>query len=356
MVGRPMLLRQAKARFMVIDDPFAIPKTTGQKFYRSAASRPMLARDANAIYWMSRYVERAEHVARLLLVNANVLIDVGDLNPEFQHQHWMSLLDVIHGGELPESGESMRARIQKFMAFSSENPNSIRNCIARARENARGIRESISGEMWECLNGLYWSLQSQEAVVSFEESVDDFYYSIISGSLLFQGMTDQTVSHDQRWQFTQIAKYFERTDVTCRVLETKSRLLQNAEASLEAPIRNIHWMAVLRSCSSIEAFRGRYFGDMDPLRIASFLILEPDFPRSIKFSVRQARQAITEIRREVNPRGLDPAERILGRLEAQLEYTEMSEILVEGLPAFLTRIRMSIAEAAVAIQKAYFLL
>jgi uncharacterized alpha-E superfamily protein len=124
---------------------------------------------------------------------------------------------------------------------------------------------------------------------------------------------------------------------------------------LEAPIRNIHWMAVLRTCCSIEAYRRRYIGDMDPLRVASFLLFEPDFPRSIRFCVRLAHDAVTAIRAEVNPRALDSAERVLGRLRAQLDYAEMSEVLIGGLPSYLQGIQAGIADAAVGIQKAYFL-
>jgi uncharacterized alpha-E superfamily protein len=124
---------------------------------------------------------------------------------------------------------------------------------------------------------------------------------------------------------------------------------------LEGALRNIHWMAVLRSCCSLEAYRRRHLADMDPMKVAAFLILERDFPRSIRYAVDKAHDAIAAIRLEVNPGGIDPAERILGRLTAQLEYAELNEILVEGLPAYLQRIQTQVAEAALAVQKAYFL-
>src|SRR5204862_4210467 len=140
----------------------------------------------------------------------------------------------------------------------------------------------------------------------FEEASEDFYRAIMNGSMLFQGLTDQTLVHDQRWYFAQIAKYLERTDVTARIIETKFGILKSAE--LEAPIRNIHWMAVLRSCCSIEAYRRNYVGDMEPLRVASFLILQRSFPRSIRYCVEHAYLAISEIRSGTNAKGVDPAE------------------------------------------------
>ena len=150
--------------------------------------------------------------------------------------------------------------------------------MTHARENARGIRENISAEMWENLNALYWSLRSEDTPNRFDESPDDLFRSVMAGSMLFQGLTDQTLAHDQRWQFTQLAKYLERTDVTCRVIQTKYDILKSNEQIFDSTLRNLHWMAVLRSCCSIEAYRRNYLGDMDPTRVAGFLILERNFP------------------------------------------------------------------------------
>ena len=316
--------------------------------------RPMLARDADAMYWMSRYVERAEHVARLLLVNSNLLIDVGDLAPALQARQWQSLLTILRLAELPD-GPDLAQRVGQYLTFNLDNPSSILNCLTHARENARGIRENISAEMWECLNTLYWAVRGDEAPAKYDDSPDDFYRSIMAASMLFQGLTDQTMAHDQRWQFTQLAKYFERADVTCRVIQTKFNILSANETMTESAIRNIHWMAVLRSCCSIEAYRRTYLGDMDPLKVAGFLLLEKNFPRSVRFSVEGSLRAMTQIRTAVNPRQLDEAERILGRLDAQLEYAELGEILMEGLSQYLERIQSAVADAALAVQKRYFL-
>jgi uncharacterized alpha-E superfamily protein len=135
----------------------------------------------------------------------------------------------------------------------------------------------------------------------------------------------------------------------------KFSILLHPDVQLDSALRNIHWMAVLRSGCSIEAYRRRHLADMDPLRVASFLILERKFPRSVRFCVGKAHEAIASVRAEVNPTTIDPAERILGRLDAQLEYAEPSEILLEGLPAYLQRIQTHVAESAAAVQKSYFL-
>ena len=326
------------------------------KFPTHTPAKPMLSRDADAVYWMSRYVERSEHVARLLLVNFNLLMDVGELAPTLQQRQWQSVLTVLRAdAQFPAAEGAMGPRVELHMAFSTDNPNSLVNCLTRARENARGVRENISNEMWECLNTLYWYIKGDEGRARFDESPDDFYRHIMRGSALFQGFTDQTLAHDQGWHFIQIGKYLERIDVTSRVIEAKFGLLRTADNLLAGALRNIHWMAVLRSCCALESYRRKYVGDLDPMRVASFLVLERDFPRSIRFAVDRAHDAMQAIRSEVNPLAIDPAERILGRLDAQLEYGELSEILAEGIPAYLQKIQAGIAEAAMALQKAYFL-
>ena len=332
--------------------------TSDDRYIRQIA-RPMLSRDADSMYWMSRYVERAEHISRLLLVNATLLIDVGDLAPGLLEDQWLSVLTIlrldVNDSALGTDG-SIGFRVTRYMTFDATNPSSLISCVSRARENARAIRENISAEMWETLNSLYWAIHADDAKSRFDDSPDEFYRSAMNASMLFQGLTDQTLAHDQRWYFTQVAKYMERIDVTCRVIETKFNILHKVESVLENALRNIHWMAVLRSCCSIEAFRRSHVSEMDPLRVAGFLILERSFPRSIRFSVERAVEAVAAIHAGIDPTAIDPAERILGRLSAQLEYAEMHEILNEGLPAYLQQIQHSVAETALAIQRSYFLL
>ena len=290
-----------------------IPVPSIAKFSVHRPPRPLMARDADSMYWMSRYVERAEHIARLLLVHSNLLVDVGDLTPQLQEQQWHSVLTIMRSGTLPALPEAPDAnivplghRIARYMTFDLENVNSLVSCLTRARENARSIRENISAEMWESLNTLYWSIRSDDASARFEDSPDDFYRQIMTGSFLFQGLTDQTLGHEQRWLFTQLGKYLERIDVTARLLEVKFSILMNAEDQMDTALRNIHWMAVLRSGCSIEAYRRRHLADMDPLRVASFLLLERKFPRSVRFCVGKAARGDRRGARRGQPRRSRP--------------------------------------------------
>ena len=242
--------------------------------------RPLLSRVAESAFWMSRYVERAEHVARVLLVNINSLLDVGDLEPEVERQLWHGPLRIFlvdrtpEGEELLQSPrETLASRVAQYLVFDPTNPNSIHSCLTRARENARSVRESISSEMWENLNSLYWMLRAEDVSGRFDESASDLLKQVTNGSLLFQGLADQTLGHSQSWQFVQLGKYLERIDVTCRVVETKFDVLRAVEDQIEHTERNMHLLSVVRSCCALESFR-RNAGEIDPDHIAAFLLLE----------------------------------------------------------------------------------
>ena len=322
-------------------------------------SKPMLSRVAEGMYWMSRYVERAEHIARIVLVNSHMLIDLGELAPDMQEKQWLGVLRILRLDQRPEVKDTLLGtalvnhNVSNFM--KNESSRNLISAMTKARENARSIRENISEEMWETLNTLYWSLQGEDAKQRLEESPQEIFHAVIMGSLLFQGVADQTLPRAQSWQFIQLAKYLERADMICRIVDTNFDILQNSGDFCETPLRNIQWMGVLRSCCSIEAYRRKQVGDLDPLRLAAFLILDADSPRNVRYAVKAAREAIAGIAASVHPQQIDAAERILGRLNAHLEYAEIKDISGGALNSFLRDIQEDIAEASMAIENAYFL-
>jgi uncharacterized alpha-E superfamily protein len=176
------------------------------------------------------------------------------------------------------------------------------------------------------------------------------------GSMLFQGVTDQTLPHGQSWQFIQLAKYLERADMICRIIDTKFDILEtSSEVTSDTPLRNIQCMGVLRTCCSIEAYQRKHQADLDPTRLAEFLLLDPESPRNVRYSIKAAREAIAGIAANVHPQQVSAAERILGRLNSNLEYSEPGEIAGEKLKPFLKQIQDCIATASIAIENAYFL-
>lgn len=315
--------------------------------------RPLLSRVADSVYWMSRYVERAEHVARMLMVNGNLLTDVGDLGADVQDEIWLGVMRSMRLFDTPPGNDRMSVRVVRHMAFNPLNPGSIASCIARARENARAVRENISIEMWESLNRFYWQTRAEDGAA--EEDPQEFLRTVLHGSMTFQGLTDQTLAHDQRWLFIQLGKHLERIDVTCRILETRFDLLSRAADKLDVPDRNIQWMGVLRLCSSLEAYRRQHLADFEPMKVLLFVTLEPTHPRSIRFSAQRALAAISAIRAVTQPTGVDPAERVLGRLSADLEYAEPEELVRRGIANYLRSIESSIDEATLAVRQTYFL-
>ncbi len=327
----------------------------------SSSGRPMLARVAESTYWMALYVERAEHIARIIHVNSNVLIDVGDVDPALEQNLWRGVLRALHLDKSPkanqilEDGRDVALNLGQFLTFDPDNSASLLSCLTRARENARSIRETISEEMWEALNTLYWGIRADDAARRFEEAPQDIFQQVMLGSFMFQGLTNQTMPHSQGWLFSQLAKHIERCDITCRIIETKFEILSAAKSELDEPMWNIHWMAVLRSCCSIEEFRRLHPGHIDPARVAGFLILAQHFPRSIAYSVRYAHEAATGIRNSVSPHAIGAAERILARLNAQLENADPNEFVAGSVNAYLRNIVAQIALASEAVHKAYFL-
>jgi uncharacterized alpha-E superfamily protein len=315
----------------------------------------MLSRDAEALYWCSRYFERAEHIARLLLVTGNLLTDVGDLAPALQERQWATVGEVMRAGPAPEGSEPVAVRVTRWMALDAGNICSIVSCIARARANARAVRENLTSEMWECVNTLYLGLHGGDVGPRLADAPDDFYAAVTSAAMLFQGLADQTLPHDQAWRFLQLGKLLERLEVTCRIIAGKEEVLTSLGTKLEAPLRNIQWMSLLRTCGALEAYRRLHGGDLDPRRVTAFLLLDPAYPRSVRTCVRTAQEAMAAIRAQTQPLGVDAGERVLGRLQAQLEFADAAEIYRQGLADYLHQTQQAAAAASLAVHRRYFL-
>jgi uncharacterized alpha-E superfamily protein len=326
--------------------------------------RALLARVADASYWMSRYIERAEHIARILMVSVDSLTGAGELEKELSHQAVVDVLKITWQEHmLPELVKPdytpMQAlmAVAKYMALDPSNPISLMSCLTKARENARSIRESISNEMWEQLNTLYWSLKADDAMARFDDSPQEFFRQMMTGSLLLQGLADQTIDHGQVWLFIQLSKYLERADMTCRILLAKFQTLHQLDslASLDPAGRIIHWMAVLRACCSIEAYRRANVGEIEPALVAGFILFEPTFPRSVHFCIHHALESVDRIRSVLVADAGRDAQRRLGRLFAELQYSRAAPTQDKGLLAFLEQIRNSAADASIAVQEQWLM-
>lgn len=292
----------------------------------------MLSRVANSIYWMARYIERAENTARFVDVNLHLMLD----GPVESKEQWEPL--VIISGDYEQFkekyGSATKDNVIQFLTFDTENPNSIISSVSSARENARTVREIISSEMWAQINKFYYSLLDAEKSGVALDTPYDFYNQIKLQSHLFIGITDTTMSHGEAWHFDRLGRLLERADKTSRILDAKYFMLLPRVEDVGTPIDNIGWAALLNSASAFEMYRKK-FRRITPTDVALFLILDLKFPRSIRYCLLKAQVSLHEITGTTIGTFTNKAERRLGRLRSDLDYANIDEIISQGLHEFL---------------------
>jgi len=310
----------------------------------------MLSRVANSIFWLNRYIERAENVARFIDANYHMALDI----PGSAADQWQPLINTTGDHELFADiyGEADRDKAIEFLTFNRDNPNSIRSCVRAARENARSVREYISSEMWEQINIFYLMLNE----AAHEDSMDlphQFFVDILTASHAFIGITDATMNHGEGWHFGRLGRMLERADKTSRILDVKYFILLPSVDYVGSPYDNILWAALLRSASAFEMYRKRH-GRIDPRRIVEFLLLDRHFPRAVHYCLHRAEISLHNI--TGSPRGTfaNKAEQTLGRLLAEFDYTSVEEIMEGGLHEYLDTTQSRINAVGSAIQDVFF--
>ena len=315
----------------------------------------MLSRVADSLYWMSRYIERAENNARIADVNLQLEVDLSNQPEADPRQHWNAIISSLEENELFASlyaNPDGRAAID-FVSLQKKNRNSIYSCLSLARENARTTREQISSEMWEQINRLYLFVRSDSARKTLRSSPYEFFKRIITGSHLFQGVTHATMTHGEGWHFMRIGRLLERADCTSRILDLKYHLLLPSGERVGGTLDTIQWMSVLKSCSALEAYRKIYVGQVAPWKVAEFLITHAGFPRSIRFSVDSLDEALHCISGSDETRYANEAERLSGRLRSDLDYVTIGEIFKVGLHEYLESIQKRLVEIDTATYDTY---
>ncbi|MBI2192681.1 MAG: alpha-E domain-containing protein [Planctomycetes bacterium] len=292
----------------------------------------MLSRVADSIYWMARYIERAENIARFVDVNLRLMLDL----PGGSEDQWQPLVDITGDREwfAERYGAASREKVIRFLTFDKEYSNSIFSCLRAARENARMVRETISSEMWEQVNTFYLMVHDAASSDRALESPHDFFSSVKTASHLFVGVTETTMSHGEGWHFGLLGRFLERADKTSRLLEVKYFILLPSVADVGTPYDDMHWSALLRSASALEMYRKRH-GPISPNRVVDFLLLDREFPRSVRYCLNLAQESLHAI--SGTPLGTfgNLAEQRLGQLQSELAYAHADEIIREGLEEFL---------------------
>jgi uncharacterized alpha-E superfamily protein len=311
----------------------------------------MLSRVADSIYWMSRYVERAENVARFIDVNLTLMLDA----PPGQDQQWQPLVNTTGDAEefARRYGPATEDSVTHFLTFDAQNPNSILSCLRAARENARTVREIISSEMWRQLNTFFLMLNSAAPTSNGTELPPDFFSEIKSSSHLFNGITDATMTHGEPWHFCRLGRLLERADKTSRILDVKYYMLLRSAADVGTPFEDIQWAAVLRSASAFEMYRKR-FGRISPRGVVEFLMLDREFPRAVHFCLLQARDSLHAI--SGTPLGTfrHAPEKLVGQLCSDLSYTSVEEIVANGLHEYLDDLQSKLNQIGAGIVETFF--
>ncbi|HEV2859949.1 MAG TPA: alpha-E domain-containing protein [Pyrinomonadaceae bacterium] len=309
----------------------------------------MLSRVADSLYWMSRYLERAEHTARLVDVGLNLMLDQ---SPDSAERRWGRLLTSLQAP--PQlAGLSDPQRITQAMTFEMENSTSIVACIAAARENLRQVREQISSEMWEQLNRLFIHVKGAKLDDIWHVSTHEFFRSVKEGAHLFQGITDSTMNHGEGWLFIQVGRYIERAGATATLLDVYAAESLDPKAPAAGPGSYLDWVGLLKACTAFEAYCKVYTADLRPERIAEFLLLNAECPRSVRFAADRIQSAFQAISAEAGARKSVRVNRLAGRLRAALGFGQIDEIMEAGLRAYLDDIRGQCAQIHAAIQQTY---
>jgi len=318
----------------------------------------MLSRVADSLYWMSRYLERAEHTTRLLDVNLNLMLDESWTSADHR---WQRVLQSL-GSPKDIEWKGDPFKLAHALTFDSTHTSSVLGCIVGARENARHVREQISTEMWHRLNSLYLQvtrpeMQSDlhaEALLAQHEGPTEFLAQVMEAVHQFQGVTDSTMSHGEGWQFIQVGRYMERASATTMLLEAYQADLWKLHDKVQEGNEYLEWMGLLRSATAFEAYCKVYTADLTPEWILEFLLLDDKFPHSLRFSVEAMQQALGAVQ-EVSGGSVrsDTLSRISGRLRASLSYSSVDEILEGDVIAYLREIQHHCREIHNAIYELY---
>ncbi len=315
----------------------------------------MLSRVAAAIYWASRYVERAENVARFIDVSLNLMLE----SSRQGDRDWASLVQTT-GDQTwfrEKYGEATPASVTQFLTFDDEYPSSILSSVARARENARSVRDVISREMWQELNEFYLMVVQAARPGVQPEDMIDFCARVKRAGIYFEGVTNATLSRGEAFHFAHLGRMLERADKSSRILDVKYFLLlptqTQTQNGLGSTIDQLGWTALLNSASALQMYRQMHHVTT-PAAVSEFLLLDRNFPRSILRCVRKAQESLHAISGAPLGTFKSEAERVLGRLRSELDYAEIERIMAEGLHEYLDSIQEQLNATGSAIQEQFF--
>ncbi|KFI32160.1 alpha-E domain-containing protein [Haematobacter massiliensis] len=310
----------------------------------------MLSRTADNLYWIARYIERAETMARLLEVGARIALMP---SADGYRSEWESLLQAsgTAAGFQHKYGDPVQRNIESYLFFDQDNPSSVVSCFGMARENARIVRTALTAQLWDALNGAFQELRKLERMERSELDVSTMVEWTMRQSALIRGAMDTTLLRNDGYDFLNLGFYLERADNTARLMDVKYYVLLPTVDLVGSGLDNYQWTTLLRAMSAQRAFHWAYGGDVTAAKIAHFLILNPQSPRSLLTCMHSANSHLDRLARGYGE--TTEAQRISRRLLASLADTQVEEIFDEGLHEFLSRFIQDIAGLGHSVYEAY---
>jgi uncharacterized alpha-E superfamily protein len=281
----------------------------------------MLSRVADSLYWVGRYLERAENTLRIVDVNVSLMLEGSVIDAEAR---WCRVMRAL-GHPQTVDPDDFETTVRRLM-FDMEDRASVAACIASARENARQVRDEISSEQWQKLNRLFHSFSTMASRERFP-MLSDAMQTVLEGIHLFQGVTDTTMPHGEGWYFIRIGRYMERSSQTALLLETHYRELFVDDGALEHHAQYIEWVGLLRCCTAFEAYCTVYTADLTPERILEFLLLNREFPHTLWYAINALVEALAGVEQGSRRPAAEALTRTAGKLRASLSFVDIGEIL-----------------------------
>ncbi len=316
----------------------------------------MLSRVANLVYWMARYLERAENTARIVDVNAQLVLDLQSRQAADDPKSWEPLVYVTGDEEkfFELYGETASERaVVEFMLFDKRNPSSLISCIAFARENARCIRDQLSSDVWETLNTFFLKLKGDDYTRYAQLGSSDYLSRVKTQIQLLFGVAESMIPRTDLWWFFQLGRHLERADNTSRIVDVKYYMLLPDLHAVGSALDMVQWASVLRSCSAFEAFRRSRRGQLNLERVVDYLLRDEVFPRSILFSIAEAEQCLGQVTANaVHLEDNQPA-RLIREMRAELEMIDVPAVIADGLHEFLDDIQTKISDIHEALQATF---
>ncbi|MCB1322208.1 MAG: alpha-E domain-containing protein [Leptospiraceae bacterium] len=312
----------------------------------------MLSRVADSIYWMNRYIERAENYARFITANLLLILDL----PDRTQEQWEPLIFTTGDNELFSKlyAEASRETVLEFLIQNPDNPSSIGSCIARARENARHVREVLSLEIWQQTNEFH--MQLRDYLTDFGSILSDpveFCNEVKKQCHLFHGYFDTSISHSEGWLFGMLGRQLERADKITRLLDVKYFVLLPDVHAVGSSLDLLQWSAILKSASAHEMYYRKY-NQLSPASIVEFLVLDGRFPRSIRFCVSEAENAHRVLTGSQPASFSNETERRLGQLRSNLDYAGVEDVFRQGLHEYLDDIQIGLNNIGDSLAVCYF--